>query len=699
MFSFYLIIKSKNREKDMRNRKGRYAPPRQFVQKRKYNFSARYIGITAVFLLICLFYVIKMYQIQSSGVAGSFDNNGLVTRSYTVAGVRGEIYDRNGKILVGNSINYDIVFEYGSIPDTTPELNRAILNVLAAMEKTDSYAFLSEDLYPLKGTYPDLHFTEEAKDTSSATYAALLKIFDANKLGEAEEISEERLTSALRKKYKMYEDQYTPEEITALLRVRYEMERVQFGYYNPYIIAKNVPTSLVSYLQEGGVNGINFKINSERVYYYPGYASHILGRVGKIQAEDADKYLSLGYSLDAIVGNSGCEKAFEEYLHSQDGVMTIVYDENGSVVEKKYDVTPISGNDVWLTIDIDMQIAAEDTLADTIGLVGSANAGATVSLDANSGAIYAIASYPTFDLTQMQSIAYYNSLLADENLPELNRALSGVYPPGSVYKIGAALAALEENKITNTTTYTCNKVFPHLHGPTCLGNHGTITVTDAIKDSCNVFFYYLGMEMGIDNITKYTKPLGLGVSSGIELPERLGIVAGKANAGIWDAGNDLSAAIGQANHGYTPIQMAVYTMALTNGGTRYAAHLLDSVHEFYTGKLIYKTEPKVLDTIKISTENKNTVLEGMRRVVESNSTISSYFAPVPVTVGGKTGTAQVNGKADYALFAGAAPYDNPEIIGVCVIEEGAMGTNASRTVAKIFDIYYDKKEANTEINE
>lgn len=683
----------------MRNNKSRYAPPRQLLgraQKRKYGFSARYIGITAVFLLICLFYVIKMYQIQSSGVAGSLDNNGLVTRTYTVAGVRGEIYDRNGKLLVGNSINYDIVFEYGSIPDTTPELNRSILNALEAMEKTDSLSYLADDLYPLEGVYPDLHFTNEARDTTSETYAALLKIFDSNKLGDADDVSEKLLTDALRRKYKMYEDQYTPEEISALLRVRYEMERVQFGYYNPYVLAKNVPPSLVSYLQEDGADGINFKINSERVYCYPGYASHILGRVGKIQAEDAEKYLALGYSLDSIVGNSGCEKAFEEYLHSQDGIMTIVYDENGSIVEKKYDVTPISGNDVWLTIDIDMQIAAEDTLADTIGLIGSANAGAAVTLDADSGAVYAIASYPTFDLTQMQSIDYYNGILADENLPELNRALSGVYPPGSVYKIGAALAALESKQINSSSTYTCNKVFPHLHGPTCLGNHGTITVTDAIKDSCNVFFYYLGMEMGIDNITKYTKPLGLGSSTGIELPERVGIVAGKANAGIWDAGNDLSAAIGQANHGYTPLQMAVYTASLTNGGSRYEVHLLDSVHEFYTGNVIFKTEPKIIETVEISTDNKNTVLEGMRRVVASNATISSYFSGVPVTVGGKTGTAQVNGKADYALFAGAAPYDKPEIVGVCIIEEGAMGTNASRTVAKTFDVYYDKKAAHQE---
>ena len=679
----------------MRNRKSRYSTPHEFIggrKKKKYGFSARYSVITAVFLLVCLFYVIKMYNIQASGTPGSHDDNGLVERTYTVAGIRGEIYDRNGKLLVGNKINYDIVLEYGSIPDTTPELNRSILDTLDAMEKTGSLSCLAEDLYPLEGAYPSLSFKEEAFKEGSEMSEALLRIIDTNKI-DIKTLTAEAFVKKFRTKYKMYEDQYTNEEINALLRVRYEMERIQFGYYNSYILAKSVPTSLVSYIEESGIDGINFKISTERVYLYPGYASHILGRVGKIQEEDAEKYLELGYSLDATVGNSGCEKAFEEYLHSQDGVLRIVYDENKNVVEKSYDVMPISGNDVWLTIDIDLQIAAEDTLKDMIGLIGSAEAGASVTLDPNSGAVLSIASYPTYDLTQMQSIDYYNGLLADETLPELNRAVSGVYPPGSVYKIGAALAALEENAITSNSTYTCNKVFPHLHGPTCLGNHGTISVTDAIKDSCNVFFYYVGMDMGIDSITKYTKPLGLGVATGIEIPERLGTVAGKANAGIWDAGNDLSAAIGQANHGYTPLQMAVYTASLTNGGTRYKAHLLDSVHEFYTGRVLYKEEAQVLETVEISEANKNTVLEGMRRVVASNATISSYFKPVPVTVGGKTGTAQVNGKADYALFAGAAPYDDPEIVGVCIIEEGTMGTNASRIVAKVFDVYYDKQAA------
>ena len=678
----------------MRNRSGRRPVTRVDViwaqKNKKQGFSARYIAITAVFLLVCLFYLIKILDIQSDGKAGSFDDTGRVTRTYSVAGVRGEIYDRNGVLLVGNDIKYDVVFEYGAIPDTTPELNRSILDTLAAIEHTGALDSLSDDLYALEGSYPQLEFTAAAKDITSEEHKYLTRILDANKL-DVDKATANDLIKKLCTKYRINETLYTPEEIDALLRVRYEMERVQFGYYNPYTLAKDVPTALVSYIEESAIKGVNFKISSERVYHYPGYASHILGRVGKIQESDLEYYTELGYSMDAIVGNSGCEQAFERYLHSQDGILKVVYDKNGSVIEKSYEVTPVSGNDVWLTIDIELQIAAEDAMARTVGMLNSANAAASVAIDPKSGALLAVASYPTFDLTQIRNPDYYNSILSNEYLPELNRAISGVYPPGSVYKLGSALAALEEGHINNSSTYYCNKVFPHLHQPTCLGTHGTLSVTEAIKDSCNVFFYYLGMEMGTDSITKYTKPLGLGVKTGIELPERIGTVAGRATADAWSAGNDLSAAIGQANHGYTPLQLAVYTASIVNGGTRYSAHLLDSVHEFYTENLIYKQEPQVLETVEISVLNRNIILEGMKKVVEANQTIRNNFAALPITVGGKTGTAEVDSKVDYALFSGAAPYDDPEIVAVCIIEEGAAGTNASYTVADIFKAYYNQK--------
>ncbi len=665
--------------------------PSRAPKRKTQILSRRCIGVLVIFLAVIVFYLIKLGDIQKKGDMTNQINPDQVVRTYSVAGLRGEIYDRNGVLLVGNETRYDVIFEYGAIPDTTHEFNRSILEALDAIEITGNAACLCDDFYVLEGLYPKFSYSAKVSDPNSDESKYLKKILDSNNLPS--DTSADELASALARKYRMYEDYYTTEEITDLLRVRYEMERVGFGYYQPYTLAKNVPVELISFIEEAGIDGINFKIEAGRVYSYPGYASHILGRVGKIQESELEYYEGLGYSMNALVGNSGCEKAFESYLHSQDGVLEVTYDKNGNIIDKKYLVEPISGNDVWLTIDINMQIAAEDSLKKSIDSLPSSNAGSAVAVDANSGAVLAIASYPTFDLTKISDPDYYDTIRNDKNSPEMNRALSGSYAPGSVYKLGVALAALEEKNIDFSTSYTCNKVFPHLHNPTCLENHGAYTVTEAIRDSCNVFFYYLGMDMGTDNITKYTLPLGLGAHTGIEIPENAGTVGGSANSSDpWSKGNDLSAAIGQANHAYTPLQMALYTATLTNGGNRYNAHLLDSVREFYTQRVIFDYEESVAQTISISPENRTIILNAMRDIVDSHSSIKQRFASLSVAVGGKTGTAEVNGKVDNALFAGVAPYDDPEIAAVCILEEGAVGANASATVAEIFKAYYNGKQ-------
>lgn len=670
----------------------RYDPTKTRGGKSPHLFQ-RYVGIAAVFLLVLVFYVVKLALIGAEGEEINIKSSDNIKRTYTVAGLRGEIYDRNGVLLVGNKISYDVVFEYGAIPDTTHEFNRSILDALAALKATGCTANMPKSYCVLEGNYENYSYSQILSDKTSDEYRYFSRIVDANKLDF--DIEANDFADALQKKYKLYEDYYTNEEIDALIRIRYEMERVQFGYYQSFTLAEDVPITLISYIEERGIEGVNFKVSPERYYAYPGYASHILGKVGKIQAETLEYYTEeLGYSMNSLVGSSGCEAAFESYLHAEDGILAIEYDKDGNVVDTYYELEPISGHDVYLTLDIELQIAAEDELAATVSDIESAEAGAAVSLEADTGAVLAIASYPTYDIEKISDPDYYSSIQSNENLPELNRALSGVYAPGSVYKLGVALAALEEGAITTSTRYTCNKVFPHLHQPTCLGHHGSFSVTEAIRESCNVFFYYIGMDMGTDTITKYTSSLGLGKKTGIELPERVGIIGGRATSpDPWSAGNDLSAAIGQANHGYTPLQIGVYVSAVANGGERYAAHLLHSVREFYTGNIIYEYKPSVLETTEIGETTHSTILNAMRDVVTSHDTIARNFSSLPVPAGGKTGTAQVNGKADYAVFAGIAPYDDPEIVGVCIIEEGLAGGNASRTVGKIFKAYYAQKNS------
>ena len=194
-------------------------------------------------------------------------------------------------------------------------------------------------------------------------------------------------------------------------------------------------------------------------------------------------------------------------------------------------------------------------------------------------------------------------------------------------------------------------------------------------------------------MTAYTTKMGLGVSTGIELSERTGIVAGatyRRENGLtaWVEGDDLSAAIGQSDHGYTPLQLGVYFSTVVNGGTRYRAHLLESVRTFYTGDVVEQVQPAVLDTLEMSDHTYELMMESMRQVVEGNDTLRTYFGKLPVDVGGKTGTAEVSGKKDYAVFCGFAPLNNPELVVSCIIEEGAVGARAAFAVSRVMETYF-----------
>ena len=657
---------------------------------------ARYLALGLVFTVICLAFVIVLAVVQIEGAKNPAERETGVVRSYTVPGVRGEIYDRNGTLLVGNSQSYDLVYEYGAMPDTRREVNESLIAVMEALLHTGNGDRLAGDWFVLEGLYPDMTLIPELSDKESGYYTHYTRFLERNELEEGKTDADD-VQDYFVDRYKLWESLYTEQEITWLIRLYYEMERVGFGAYQSYTVAENVNMNLITSIEESNIEGVNFEINAQRVYAYPGIASHILGQLGKIRAEDVEYYMERGYSLDAMVGVSGCEEAFEEWLRGRDGTMVIRYDEEGHQLEKYYETEPISGNDIYLTIDIDLQLAAEEGLAENVAMAEGATAGAITVMDPDTAAVLAMASYPTYDLTRFDSASYVESITATGAW--LNRAIQGTYAPGSTYKIGAALAALETGVIDETVEQICTGVYPHRHNPTCLGEHGATDVVDAIRESCNVFFYYLGDAMGIDAMTDYTRRLGLGVETGIEIGgERAGIVAGPAyrkenGLTAWMEGDNLSAAIGQSDHGYTPLQMSVYLSSVVNGGTRYRAHLLDSVRKFYSGEVIEQTEAAVLDTVEISDKTYELLIESMRQVVENSATLRTYFADVPVTVGGKTGTAQVSGYKDYAVFCGFAPLDSPELVISCVIEEGAVGARAAYAAGKVMEVYFSKLAA------
>lgn len=661
------------------------------------NIGLRYGAVAAVFAVVCLIFTIVLATVQIKGPQTEYVPSNGNTKTVTVSGLRGEIYDRNGKLLVGNSTSYDLLYEYGAMPNTYKEINAELLYILDAVELTGNGDKLARSYYPLEGIYPQVKYRPAVSDTASNEYYYLQRVL--KRCGLSSDASALELAEYLVNKYKLDETLYNDGQIRDLLRLWYEMERIDFGQFQSYALAKDVSVELVTYIQEKGLEGVTFKTVSQRVYEYPGVASHILGRLGKITAETAEYYSELGYPMDCYVGTTGCEAAFESILHGQDGKMVITYDDDGNVVEKHYEVEPISGNDVWLTIDIDLQIAAEIGLRESAELCDTSRGGAITALDPNTGAILAVASYPTYDLTLFSDTAYYNSLLENADTPLVNRALQGVYAPGSTYKIGVALAALEKGTPDVFSTCICEGKYTALQGrqPACNGVHGVTDIFEAIQESCNIFFYNLGHKMGIDAITEYTKPLGLGSATGVELGERVGTVAGPeyrlANKlEAWGVGDDVSAAIGQADHGYTPLQLSVYMASIVNGGTRYSAHILDSVRSFYTDEAIETYAPKVLDTVNISDNSYSILINAMGRVVANNPEVEQYFKNVSVSVGGKTGTAEVTGKQDYALFSGFAPLDDPQIVVSCIIEEGQHGYYASHAVAVVMEEYFKAKE-------
>lgn len=665
------------------------------MHTKKANIHLRYFIIAAVFTVVCLAFTIVLAAVQIKGPQTDYMKDDSNTKTVTVSGLRGEIYDVNGKLLVGNSTSCNLIYEYGAMPDTYAAINAELLTVLDALEITGNEGTLCDDFFPLEGIYPSVRYRSAALDEGSNEYYYLSRVLARFELPS--DTSATELAEFYVSRYKLSDELYSMGEIRKLMRLWYEMDRVDFGVYSSYTIAENVSAELVTYLEEKGVEGVTFQTVSERVYAYPGIASHILGRVGKITAENAEYYSSLGYPMDGYVGTSGCELAFEAILHGQDGKMVIKYDDDGNVTEKYYEAEPISGNDVYLTIDIDLQIAAEEGLAAAVELSGTEGGGAISALDPNTGAVLAIASYPTYDLSRFSDAEYYGTLLEDKRLPLYNRALRGVYAPGSTYKVGVALAALETDEITASTTCTCTGTYPNLHKPTCLGKHGNIDVSEAIKESCNIFFYTLGEKMGIDAITQYTTRLGLGTATGIELAESTGTVAGPAyrtenKLEAWSAGgDDLSAAIGQSDHGYTPLQLSVYMASIVNGGTRYEAHILDSVRQFYTGDRVSSYTVTVADTVPISASTYDTLISAMGTVVSDNTAVSRYFKNVPVAVGGKTGTAEVTGKDDFALFSGFAPLNSPQLVVSCVIEEGKHGYYASRAAAAVMEAYFTEE--------
>ena len=693
---------------------------------KKRGYFIRYLSLAAFFVIICLIYSGRLirYQIAGQDAYADKSDSEYSYRHETIHAQRGEIYDRNGVPLVVNAYTYNIRLDGGSMPYAQRDKNEVILSVLsdaAAAGEADTFTLPASPFtyFPM----PDgssLHF--EYDSTYFESTSRKNKFYRlVTQLGCDEASSAEDTAAVLLARYGITQKDddgypilnYDINTAQLLLTLRLDMELSDFSAYTPYTLLTDVSLPLLTRVKESGVRGIAPYTNASRAYTYPGYASHILGRLGKIQKGYEDYFTELGYPLDAIVGIGGAEEAFESYLHGEDGVLTIVEDKDGNIVDQYVSKEPKAGSNVYLTIDIEMQITAEDALRDNIQYIvdkavasgkplsgEDAKTGALTALDSRTGEVLAMASYPTYNLATFQQD--YSMLNSDENAPMYNRALSGLYAPGSTFKIGVAAAPLTEGIITPKTIIHDKGEYTYYstYTPACWiynqsgATHGPINVTTAIQVSCNYFFYEVGRLLTIETMNKYDRAFGLGVPTGIELTEKTGILAGpdyrsEKGLGAWNPGDTLAAAIRQAEKSFTPLQISVYMSSILNNGIRMKTHLLHKVEAFHTGEVLETFTPQQMDGITLGEGVRDVLLNAMKSVTE-NGSAARVFRGYPIEMGGKTGTAQVlETKSDNAIFTAFAPFNNPEIVVTCVIEQGANGTDAGFAVRDVFDYYFD----------
>lgn len=489
---------------------------------------------------------------------------------------------------------------------------------------------------------------------------------------------------------------YDTETALKVGAIRYELTRLLFSIENPVTIADDVSDETVATIKEDRQDylGADVQPVAYREYADSTLAPHILGTIRKINAEEYAKLKDQGYGINDTIGESGIEAAMESELRGTPGELTIKIDANGNVTEE-ITKEPIQGNTVVLTIDRDLQRLAQEKLKETCDEVNrSEGAGAVVVEDIHTGAILAAASYPTYDLQDYYDD--YSSLASDERQPLFSRFALGTYAPGSTFKPAMACAALEEGIINQSTTFTCRGTWQYYDVRfQCLNGraHGSENVREALRDSCNIFFYNCADRMGISKIDEYASMFGLGEKTGVEISEASGVLAGPASAErynrTWQMGDTIQAAIGQSDHLFTPLQLANYCATVANSGTRYDMHFVKSVINTSNGS-IEETGATVAEELPISEGTFNIVHEGMRMVAQQY-TLNSIFRSSGVDVACKTGTSQVirNGKeTNNGFLITFAPYDNPEISIASEIDFAGSGTSTAELTASIIEYYY-----------
>ena len=668
--------------------------------------NLRFNILTAIVIVIGFILLCQLINLQIvHGDEYRILSSSRLTRETIITADRGEILDAKGVKLVTTSTGFTLNL-YRTTNDNE-QLNNNILNIINVLESNGDK------------NVDNLILTIEPFGFSTDSEESIKRWKKNNNLKE--EYTAEECFYALKDKYQIKNDDI--KEVRKIMAIRYEITQKGYSNVRPVEIANNISKNSVLIFSERNSDfyGIDIVTTPVVTYNYGSLASHLLGYCGKITQEELEK--NEGYADNDLIGKTGIQYVFEKYLRGKNGVRQIDMDVNGNITGEYTTVEPVVGADVQLTIDANIQAVAEKALKDDIEKISNggyaetseATAGAVVVMNTKTGEILALASYPDFEpqlFVNGISSEKYKEYNDEQAL--YNRAISGAYAPGSTFKMVTAMAGLETGKISNGERINCSGVYPYAHKPVCWyytkyrGGHGALNVKEAIEHSCNYFFYEVGNRIGIDALSSYASYFGLGRKTGIELPsESSGNIASKARADEenreWYLGETLSASIGQSYNNTTPIQMAKYISILVNGGHQINVTTIKAVRNSdgtevskdeinrYVNNLLgiddSNADEKVFDE-----EHVKTVMEGMKNVTtESGGTAYSVFKESAVTVGGKTGSAQA-GKKTHAWFVGFAPFDDPEIAVVAIVENGAHGAYAAQIAKDIFDSYFYEDE-------
>lgn len=681
------------------------------------------IAILATLLAVLLvIYIVALYNLQIiQGKAYYEESRNFTTTTTTVVAARGNILDRYGRVLVTNKSCYNLVINTNELfpSDNSNDPNATILELINMVrEYGDDFI---DDLPITK--QPPFEYTE-----MSSVDKARLDAYKSNRGLDANASAVEVL-SDMHTRYDV-DSNYSAEDARAIIAVRYAVNVRYLINTSDYVFVEDADMELISQILENNVTGVSVKESYVREYNTE-YAAHILGYVNWISDEQYETYVTnMGYAADTKVGQEGAELAFEKYLHGTNGVVQTTTAPDGTVVSTEYIKEPIPGNNVYLTIDCQLQEITERALESGVAEIrekvynqkvesGDINEGdedeaknagaAVVVVDVKTGEPLAIASYPSYSASEL--LENYAELISDPSRPLFNRALQGAYAPGSTFKPAVAIAALSEKIISTATAVNCEGKYDRYeaqgYAPQCWNHygHGDENIVEALRDSCNIFFYDAGLNVGINNLDKYAELLGLGESTGIELPESKGNMSNPDNhfdlvGEVWTAGDVMQAAIGQSDSVFTPLQLAEYCATIANCGQRHTASILKSVRSFDYSDNIYEREDEVLGEIETEQYNWDAIHQGMYLVANdpNGSAYSAFRGYTASTVAAKTGTAQKGTLLNDSIFICYAPFDDPQIAIAVVVEKGSAGANGAPIAREILEAYFSIQSA-TDITE